>query len=316
MKKTILVTGGAGFIGSHLCNKLLSENNKVICVDNLFTGSKENIFDLLKNPDFNFIEHDIIDPLYIDEINEIYNLACPASPLHYQENPIKTIKTCTIGTINILGLAKKNNAKVLQASTSEVYGDPQKHPQNEGYYGNVNPVGYRSCYDEGKRCAETLFMDYHREHNLKIKIVRIFNTYGPHMAFNDGRVVSNFINQAINGQNITIYGKGKQTRSFMYIDDLINGIIKMMQSKDKIIGPINLGNPIEISVLELANKILDITGSGSKLVYKKLPNDDPQKRRPDIDFANNILEWAPSIDLDNGLKQTIDFFKKKQNFNF
>ena len=280
------------------------------------TGSKENIFDLLKNPDFNFIEHDIIDPLYIDEINEIYNLACPASPLHYQENPIKTIKTCTIGTINILGLAKKNNAKVLQASTSEVYGDPQKHPQNEGYYGNVNPVGYRSCYDEGKRCAETLFMDYHREHNLKIKIVRIFNTYGPHMAFNDGRVVSNFINQAINGQNITIYGKGKQTRSFMYIDDLINGIIKMMQSKDEIIGPINIGNPIEISVLELANKILNITGSGSKLVYKKLPNDDPQKRRPDIDFANNILEWAPSIDLDNGLQQTIDFFKKKQNFNF
>ncbi len=316
MKKTILVTGGAGFIGSHLCNKLLSENNKVICADNLFTGSKENIFDLLKNPDFNFIEHDIIDPLHIDEIDEIYNLACPASPLHYQENPIKTIKTCTIGTINILGLAKKNNAKVLQASTSEVYGDPQKHPQNEGYYGNVNPVGYRSCYDEGKRCAETLFMDYHREHNLKIKIVRIFNTYGPHMTFNDGRVVSNFINQAINGQNITIYGEGKQTRSFMYIDDLINGIVKMMESKDEIIGPINIGNPIEISVLELANKILDITGSGSKLIYKKLPNDDPQRRRPDIDFAKNILEWAPSFDLDSGLHQTINFFKKKQNFNF
>jgi len=305
--KTILVTGGAGFIGSHLCKRLLNENHKVICLDNLFTGSLNNIESLISNNNFEFVNHDIIKPYYTDFIDEIYNLACPASPIHYQSNPIKTIKTCTIGVINMLGLAKKNNAKILQASTSEVYGDPKVHPQNEDYNGNVNPLGHRSCYDEGKRCAETLFMDYKREHNLNIKIVRIFNTYGPNMSKNDGRVVSNFITQALDGKDITVYGDGSQTRSFQFVDDLINGLIKMMNSD--FIGPINLGNPAELSMKDLASRIIKLTNSSSKIIYKKLPDDDPKRRRPDINLANSKLDWNPVIDLDTGIKKTINYFK-------
>ena len=308
--KNILVTGGAGFIGSHLCKNLLELGHNVICLDNLFTGTKDNISDLFVNPRFEFVIHDITEPYYRDGIDEIYNLACPASPIHYQYNPIKTVKTCTIGVINILGLAKKNNAKILQASTSEVYGDPEIHPQDESYKGNVNPIGPRSCYDEGKRCAETLFMDYHREHNLNIKIVRIFNTYGPNMAINDGRVVSNFILQALSGKDITINGNGTQTRSFQYVDDLISAMIKMMKSKDSFVGPVNLGNPSEISIIELASKILKKTHSKSKIIFRKLPKDDPKQRMPDISLATKNLKWKPKIDLSIGLDNTINFFKE------
>jgi len=305
-KKTILVTGGAGFIGSHLCKRLLNENHYVICLDNLFTGTFKNIVELEKNNNFEFVNHDIIKPYYRDNIDEIYNLACPASPIHYQSNPIKTVKTCTIGVINMLGLAKKNNAKILQASTSEVYGDPEIHPQKEDYNGNVNTLGYRSCYDEGKRCAETLFMDYNREHNLNIRIVRIFNTYGPNMTKNDGRVVSNFILQALKGDDITVYGDGSQTRSFQFIDDLVNGLIKMMNSDS--VGPINLGNPIELSMKDLATMVIRLTNSSSNIIYKELPKDDPKRRRPDINLAKSILDWSPIIDLETGLKKTINYF--------
>ncbi len=308
--KTILVTGGAGFIGSHLCKRLLEGGNNVICLDNLFTGSLSNIKNLETNQNFEFVNHDIIKPYYRNNIDEIYNLACPASPVHYKMNPIKTIKTCTIGTINVLGLAKKNNAKILQASTSEVYGDPLIHPQDENYYGNVNITGPRSCYDEGKRCSETLFMDYHREHNLRIKIVRIFNTYGPNMSSNDGRVVSNFIIQALNNRDISIYGNGKQTRSFQYIDDLVQGLLKVMNTEKNFTGPINIGNPTEISVNNLASLILKLTNSSSKIIYQNLPKDDPKKRKPDISKANKLLAWNPKFDLENGLLKTISYFKE------
>jgi UDP-glucuronate decarboxylase len=305
-KKTILVTGGAGFIGSHLCKRLLKEDHKVICLDNLFTGTLKNIEEFESNNNFEFVNHDITIPFYRNTIDEIYNLACPASPIHYQFNPIKTVKTCTIGVINMLGLAKKNNAKILQASTSEIYGDPEIHPQKENYNGNVNTLGFRSCYDEGKRCAETLFMDYKRKHNLNIRIVRIFNTYGPNMTKNDGRVVSNFILQALNNENITIYGDGLQTRSFQFIDDLVEGLLKMMNSD--FVGPVNLGNPLELSVKDLANKIIKLTNSSSDIIYKKLPDDDPKKRRPDISLASSKLGWKPVIDLETGLQKTINYF--------
>ena len=308
-KKNILITGGAGFIGSHLCKRLLNEGNKIICLDNLFTGSKNNISNLIDNSDFEFVNHDITKPYYREEIDEIYNLACPASPIHYQINPIKTVKTCTIGVINMLGLAKNNNAKILQASTSEVYGDPDVHPQTEGYNGNVNPLGYRSCYDEGKRCSETLFMDYYREHNLNIKIVRIFNTYGPNMTINDGRVISNFINQALNEEEITVNGDGNQTRSFQYIDDLLDGMINMMESEDSFIGPVNLGNPNEISMNELASTVIRLTKSNSKIIFNDLPQDDPKRRNPDISLANRKLNWDPKCELENGLLNTIKYFK-------
>ena len=305
-KKTILVTGGAGFIGSHLCKRLLNKNHYVICLDNLFTGCFENIESLKNDDNFEFINHDITKPYYRDNIDEIYNLACPASPIHYQSNPIKTVKTCTIGVINMLGLAKKNNAKILQASTSEVYGDPEIHPQKEDYNGNVNTLGYRSCYDEGKRCSETLFMDYKREHNLNIRIVRIFNTYGPNMTKNDGRVVSNFILQALNGKDITVYGDGSQTRSFQFIDDLVNGLIKMMNSDT--VGPVNLGNPKELSMKDLATKVINLTNSSSNIIYKDLPEDDPKRRRPDISLASFKLGWKPVINLETGLQKTINYF--------
>ena len=304
--KTVLVTGGAGFIGSHLCKRLLNENHKVICLDNLFTGSLDNIDSFIGNNNFEFVNHDITKPYYRDNIDEIYNLACPASPIHYQSNPIKTVKTCTIGVINMLGLAKKNNAKILQASTSEVYGDPEIHPQKEDYNGNVNTLGYRSCYDEGKRCAETLFMDYKREHNLNIRIVRIFNTYGPNMTKNDGRVVSNFILQALKGEDITVYGDGSQTRSFQFIDDLVEGLLKMMNSD--FVGPVNLGNPIELSMKDLATMVIRLTNSSSNIIYKDLPEDDPKRRRPDINLAKSILGWSPIIDLETGLQKTINYF--------
>ena len=306
-KKTILVTGGAGFIGSHLCKRLLNENNYVICLDNLFTGTLKNIEEFENSKNFEFVNHDITKPYFSDDnIDEIYNLACPASPIHYQSNPIKTVKTCTIGVINMLGLAKKNNAKILQASTSEVYGDPETHPQKEDYNGNVNTLGYRSCYDEGKRCAETLFMDYKREHNLNIRIVRIFNTYGPNMTKNDGRVVSNFILQALKGEDITVYGDGSQTRSFQFIDDLVEGLLKMMNSD--FVGPINLGNPIELSMKDLATMVIRLTNSSSNIICKDLPDDDPKRRRPDINLAKSILHWTPIIDLETGLKKTINYF--------
>ena len=304
--KTILVTGGAGFIGSHLCKRLLNENHKVICLDNLFTGTLKNIEELENNNNFEFVNHDITKPYYRDNIDEIYNLACPASPIHYQSNPIKTVKTCIIGVINMLGLAKKNKAKILQASTSEVYGDPEIHPQKEDYNGNVNTLGYRSCYDEGKRCAETLFMDYKREHSLNIRIVRIFNTYGPNMTKNDGRVVSNFILQALNNENITIYGDGSQTRSFQFIDDLVEGLLKMMNSD--FVGPVNLGNPNELSMKNLATRVIKLTNSSSDIIYKELPEDDPKRRRPDISLASSKLGWNPVIDLETGLQKTINYF--------
>jgi len=307
--KRILITGGAGFIGSHLCERLLSEGNEVICLDNYFTGSKSNIVHLIKEPYFELIRHDITMPFYI-EANEIYNLACPASPVHYQYNPIKTVKTSVMGTINMLGLAKRIKAKILQASTSEVYGDPKLHPQPEHYWGNVNPIGIRSCYDEGKRCAETLCMDYHRQNKVKVKIVRIFNTYGPRMHPNDGRVVSNFIVQALQNKPITVYGDGSQTRSFQYIDDLIEGMIRMMNTPDEVTGPVNLGNPSEFTILEIANMIIELTKSRSKIVFNPLPQDDPCKRKPDITLAKNILNgWEPELPLKEGLLKTIDYFK-------
>jgi UDP-glucuronate decarboxylase len=307
MTKTILVTGGAGFIGSHLCEFLLSKKERVICVDNLFTGNKKNIEHLFKNPDFLFIEHDIIEPLYIKEkIDQIYNCACPASPIHYQKNPVRTIKANTIGVINILGLAKAHKARILQTSTSEVYGDPLEHPQKETYRGNVNPIGPRACYDEGKRAAETLFFDYKRSHNLEIRVARIFNTYGPRMAPNDGRVVSNFILQALANKDITIYGNGAQTRSFCYVSDLVEGLYKLMNSKNT--GPINLGNPIELTIKQIAEKIIAMTKSKSKIIYKPLPEDDPRKRKPDISLARKILKWEPKIKLEDGLEKTIEYF--------
>jgi UDP-glucuronate decarboxylase len=309
--KNVLVTGGAGFLGSHLCEYLLDKGECVICVDNLFTGSKENIRHLLDNPNFKFINHDIIDPIYLNDvlIDQIYNLACPASPIHYQYNPVRTIKANTVGVINVLGLAKRHKARILQASTSEIYGDPLEHPQKESYRGNVNTIGPRACYDEGKRVAETLFFDYHRNHGVEIRVIRIFNTYGPRMAQNDGRVISNFIVQALKGEAITLYGDGCQTRSFCYVDDLIKGIYKMMNCED-FTGPVNLGNPGEYTIKELAEKIIKLTGSSANIIYKDLPQDDPQKRKPDITVAQEKLKWEPSIHVDDGLKKTIDYFKK------
>ena len=307
-QKKILITGGAGFVGSHLCERLLKEGNEVYCLDNFFTGQKKNIVHLLENPYFELIRHDVTAPFFI-ETDEIYNLACPASPIHYQHNPIKTIKTSVMGAINMLGLAKRINAKILQASTSEVYGDPLVHPQTESYWGHVNPVGERSCYDEGKRCAETLFIDYHKQNKVKIKITRIFNTYGPRMHPNDGRVVSNFIVQALQGNDITIYGDGQQTRSFQYIDDLVDGMIKMMASPNQFTGPVNLGNPNEFTILELAEKVIELTKSKSKIIYKSLPSDDPMRRQPDISLAKKELDWSPKMELDEGLIKTIEFFK-------
>ncbi len=307
--KRILVTGGAGFIGSHLCERLLNEDNEVICLDNYFTGSKSNVVHLLSNPYFELIRHDITSPFYI-EVDEIYNLACPASPIHYQYNPIKTIKTSVMGAINMLGLAKRIHAKVLQASTSEVYGDPREHPQKEEYWGNVNPIGRRSCYDEGKRCAETLFMDYYYQNQVRIKIIRIFNTYGPRMHPQDGRVVSNFIVQALKNEDITIYGDGSQTRSFQYINDLLEGMVRLMDTGEDFIGPINIGNPNEFTIRELAEKILDMTGSKSKIIYKPLPMDDPTQRQPDISLAKEKLnDWEPKVQLEEGLSKTIEYFK-------
>lgn len=309
--KRILVTGGAGFVGSHLCKKLLLEDNEVICLDNYFTGNKKNILDLLNNPRFELIRHDVTNPILL-EVDEIYNLACPASPIHYQYNPVKTVKTSVIGTLNMLGLAKRVKAKILQASTSEVYGDPLEHPQKETYWGHVNPIGIRSCYDEGKRLAETLCMDYHRQNKVDIRIIRIFNTYGPNMHPNDGRVVSNFVVQALKNKDITIYGKGDQTRSFQYIDDLISGMIKMMNNKD-FIGPVNLGNPGEFTIKELAEKILKlIPESKSRIVYNELPKDDPKQRRPDISLAKERLNWEPKVNLQEGLKKTIEYFRKQE----
>ncbi|HYA14431.1 MAG TPA: UDP-glucuronic acid decarboxylase family protein [Syntrophales bacterium] len=306
--KRILITGGAGFLGSHLCDRLIEQGNEILCLDNFFTGSKDNIIHLLTNPLFELIRHDIINPILI-EANQIFNLACPASPVHYQYNPIKTIKTNVMGTINTLGMAKRLNAKILQASTSEVYGDPDVHPQREDYWGRVNPIGRRSCYDEGKRAAECLMMDYHRQNNVKVKICRIFNTYGPRMALNDGRVVSNFIIQALKGQDITVYGDGSQTRSFCYVDDMIAGLIMMMASADSFLGPINLGNPEEFSILDLAETIISMTGKQSKVVFKPLPQDDPMQRKPDISLAMNTLGWQPRISLEEGLERTIAYFR-------
>jgi len=307
--KRILITGGAGFVGSHLCERLLKEGNDVICLDNYFTGAKQNIVHLLDNPYFELVRHDVTHP-YFAEVDEIYNLACPASPVHYQYNPIKTIKTSVLGAVNVLGLAKRVNAKVLQASTSEVYGDPKVHPQTEDYWGHVNPIGIRSCYDEGKRCAETLFMDYHLQNQVAIKIIRIFNTYGPNMNPSDGRVVSNFIMQALQGQDITIFGDGLQTRSFQYVDDLVEGMIRMMNSSPDFLGPVNLGNPNEFTMLELAETIIRLTNSKSKLIHMPLPQDDPKQRQPDISLAKAKLNgWEPNIQLEDGLTKTIAYFK-------
>jgi UDP-glucuronate decarboxylase len=307
--KRILVTGGAGFIGSHLCDRLLKMGHEVVCMDNYFTGSKMNIVHLLNNPYFELIRHDVTMPLFV-ETDEIYNLACPASPVHYQYNGIKTIKTSVMGAINTLGLAKRTRSKILQASTSEIYGDPEVHPQHEGYWGNVNPLGPRACYDEGKRCAETLFMNYHEQNNVRIKIARIFNTYGPKMNSNDGRVVSNFIVQALMGKDITIFGDGSHTRSFQYIDDLIDGLIKLMGTPDSFLGPVNLGNPVEFTIKSLAEKIIQMTGSKSKIMYLPLPIDDPKQRRPDISLAKKELKWEPSVSLEAGLEKTIDYFRE------
>ncbi|GLR26286.1 UDP-glucuronic acid decarboxylase family protein [Limnobacter litoralis] len=307
MKKRVLVTGGAGFLGSHLCERLLNDGHEVICVDNFFTGSKENVAHLLSNPYFELIRHDVTFPLYL-EIDEIFNLACPASPVHYQHDPVQTTKTSVHGAINMLGLAKRVKARIFQASTSEVYGDPEVHPQPESYWGRVNPIGFRSCYDEGKRCAETLFFDYHRQHDLNIKVARIFNTYGPRMHPNDGRVVSNFIVQALRGEPITIYGEGNQTRSFCYVDDLIEGFIRLMNTERGFTGPVNLGNPGEFTMLELAKKVIELTGSKSELTFKPLPEDDPKQRQPDITLAKEKLGWEPTVKLEEGLQKTIDYF--------
>ena len=309
MINKILVTGGAGFIGSHLCERLINAGEDVLCVDNYFTGTKTNVAHLMKNPLFEVMRHDVTFPLYV-EVKRIFNLACPASPVHYQFDPVQTTKTSVHGAINMLGLAKRVKARILQASTSEVYGDPEVHPQPEGYWGRVNPVGIRSCYDEGKRCAETLFFDYHRQHQLDIKVIRIFNTYGPRMHPNDGRVVSNFIVQALRGENITIYGEGNQTRSFCYVDDLVEGMLRMMDTEPGFTGPINLGNAGEFTMLELAEKVLSIVGSKSKLVHRPLPPDDPKQRKPDISLAKAKLDWTPKVQLEDGLKETVAYFRK------
>ena len=311
MKNRVLVTGGSGFLGSHLCERLLDLGREVICVDNFFTGSKSNILHLMDNPFFEVIRHDVTFPLYV-EVDEIYNLACPASPIHYQHDPVQTTKTSVHGAINMLGLAKRLKAKVFQASTSEVYGDPEVHPQTENYWGNVNPIGLRSCYDEGKRCAETLFFDYNRQHRLRIKVCRIFNTYGPRMAMNDGRVVSNFVIQALKGEDITVYGSGEQTRSFCYVDDLVDGMVRLMEDTDDgFIGPMNLGNPGEFTIRELAQTVIDLTGSGSKILSKPLPSDDPMQRKPDISLAREKLGWEPQTDLRAGLAKTIEYFENE-----
>ncbi len=304
-----MVTGGAGFLGSHLCERLLNDGHDVLCVDNFYSGTKDNIEHLVENPHFEMMRHDVTFPLYV-EVDEIYNLACPASPIHYQRDPVQTTKTSVHGAINMLGLAKRTKAKILQASTSEVYGDPEVHPQNESYWGHVNPIGIRSCYDEGKRCAETLFFDYHRQHQLEIKVVRIFNTYGPRMHPNDGRVVSNFIVQALCGKDITIYGDGSQTRSFCYVDDLIEGFIRLMASPSDTTGPINIGNPVESTIKELAETIITMVGGKSKLIFNPLPQDDPKQRKPDITLARNKLGWEPKVKLHDGLSNTVDYFKK------
>jgi len=308
LSQRVLVTGGSGFLGSHLCEKLLDQGHDVICVDNLYSSRKDNIAHLLAHPRFEFMRHDVTFPLYV-EVDEIYNLACPASPIHYQHDPVQTTKTSVHGAINMLGLAKRTGAKIFQASTSEVYGDPEEHPQREQYWGRVNPIGIRSCYDEGKRCAETLFFDYWRQHNLEIKVVRIFNTYGPRMHPNDGRVVSNFIVQALRGEDITIYGDGAQTRSFCYVDDLIEAFIRVMATPENFTGPVNIGNPGEFTILELAEKILKLIGGKSKIIFKALPQDDPKQRRPDITLAREALSWEPKIDLDAGLEKTISYFR-------
>lgn len=307
VRKRVLVTGGAGFLGSHLCERLLNDGDEVICMDNYFTGNKQNIAHLLDNPAFELLRHDVTFPIYL-EIDEIYNLACPASPVHYQHDPVQTTKTSVHGAINMLGLAKRTGAKIFQASTSEVYGDPKIHPQQEDYWGHVNPIGFRSCYDEGKRCAETLFFDYYRQHDLRIKVGRIFNTYGPRMHPNDGRVVSNFIVQALTGQPITIYGEGQQTRSFCYCLDLIEAFVRLMATDDSVTGPINIGNPGEFTIRQLAEKVIEMTNSSSKLEFKPLPSDDPTQRRPDISLAQKTLNWEPQVNLDEGLKKTIEYF--------
>ena len=307
-KKRILVTGGAGFLGSHLCDRLIEAGHDVICLDNFFTGTKQNILHLMENPNFELIRHDLAFPVFL-EVDEIYNLACPASPIHYQHNPVKTVKTNVLGSIHMLGLAKRVHAKILQASTSEVYGDPTVHPQTESYWGNVNTIGIRSCYDEGKRCAETLFFDYHRQNKVNIRVVRIFNTYGPRMHPNDGRVVSNFIVQALKNRDITVYGDGSQTRSFCYVDDLIEGMVRMMNGPDEFVGPVNLGNPTEFTILELAEKIIQATGSQSRIVFCPLPQDDPLQRQPDISLARKKLQWEPRTALEKGLQRTIAYFK-------
>ena len=307
-RKKILVTGGAGFLGSHLCDRLIEQGHEVLCADNLFTGSKRNIEHLFDHPRFEFQRHDVTFPLYV-EVDEIYNLACPASPIHYQHDPVQTTKTSVHGAINMLGLAKRVRAKILQASTSEVYGDPEVHPQTEAYWGKVNPIGIRSCYDEGKRCAETLFFDYHRQHKLRIKVVRIFNTYGPRMHPNDGRVVSNFIVQALRGQDITLYGDGEQTRSFCFVDDLIAGFLKAMETPDEFTGPVNLGNPGEFTMRQLAELVIELTGSSSRIVHAALPSDDPRQRQPDISLAGQALQWQPTVQLRDGLGKTIEYFE-------
>ena len=307
-QKRILITGGAGFLGSHLCDRLLSEDHDVLCLDNFFTGSKRNISHMLDSPNFELIRHDLVQPIFL-EVDEIYNLACPASPIHYQYNPVKTVKTSVMGAINMLGLAKRVKAKILQASTSEIYGNPTVHPQKENYWGNVNTIGLRSCYDEGKRCAETLFFDYHRQNKINIRVVRIFNTYGPRVQLNDGRVISNFIVQALANEVITVFGDGTQTRSFCYVDDMVEGLVRMMNGPDDFIGPVNLGNPHEFRMLQLAEVIIRLTGSRSKIIFKPLPQDDPLQRCPDIALARKRLNWDPKIDLEEGLKRTIEYFR-------